>query len=82
LWVCERVWCDLMAYNPGLPSEIHRMARNEACIGKIAERVTAFSQRLEALYQDVIKRGWVQEIAKPSPSLVDILKESIKAVSV
>jgi hypothetical protein len=51
LWICERDWCDFVAYWPGLPVFIERVPRDEDYIKKLAEGVAAFNAELQALIE-------------------------------
>ena len=61
LWVAEREWNDLLAYNPGLPPALYRVDRDEEFIALLESAVGAFSGMLEDLFLDCVQRGWVQE---------------------
>lgn len=54
LWVSEREWIDFVSYWPGMPLFVKRMYRDEALIAKIAERVKAFYELLEARMEKVL----------------------------
>lgn len=46
LWVCERDWCDLALYWPGLPLFVHRSYRDESYIANLARAVAQFNGEL------------------------------------
>ncbi len=48
LWITGRKWCDLLAYNPVLPSVTVRFERDEEYIKTLAESVDKFIGKLEA----------------------------------
>lgn len=77
LWVCEREYNDLMAYNPGLPPAIYRAYRDDGFITSMAAAVTAFSDQLEEQFELCKYRGWVQTppVREKSPS--DLMKEAL-----
>lgn len=54
LWISEREWIDFVSYWPGMPLFVKRMYRDEALIAKIAERVKAFYELLEARMEKVL----------------------------
>ncbi len=47
LWVCERQWADLMAYNPEMRPALVRVERDEEFIEALAEIVDSFVVRLD-----------------------------------
>ena len=79
LWVAEREFNDLMAYNPGLPPVIHRANRDEAFIKLIAQEVEKFSEELERQYAICVERGWGVKPARPHRSEQDQLIDDLKA---
>jgi len=48
LWITGREWCDLLAYNPVLPSVTVRFGRDDDYIKALAESVEKFIGRLDA----------------------------------
>ncbi len=59
LFVCsERKWVDLSSYYPALPQGFVRIARDEEFQKLMAKEVLAFSERLEALYAQILADGW------------------------
>lgn len=88
LWIAEREWEDVLAWHPELPPALTRIERDEQFIGILVEHVAKFSAELEALYADVVARGWVRE--KPAreatsvhhlPPLEDLLKTARGAMA-
>jgi hypothetical protein len=57
LWVCERQWCDLVCYWPGMPPHIVRAERDEAYIAALATEVARFNADLEEVVQRVSTRS-------------------------
>lgn len=78
LWIAEREWNDLLAYNPLLPPALYRVERDESFIETIAAEVNAFSQRLEALHQFMIDQGWTTSRKKPEPRLQDVMADVLR----
>jgi hypothetical protein len=60
LWMCEKVWNDVISYCPGMPDAIFRVNRDETFIGKMSRAVREFSDLLESLAADFEKRGWIK----------------------
>ncbi len=82
LWVTERGWNDLLSYNPALPPALYRVERDEEHIADIARELTAFSQRLESLYAELVAQfEWVHQPIQRESSLVDQLKESLREIN-
>ena len=48
LWVCERQWWDVMAWNPAMTPCVVRVERDEEYIAKLAAAVEAFLVQLDA----------------------------------
>jgi len=76
LWVAERQWSDLICYCPGLPSAIHRAERDEPFIASLAKEMALFVEKLEALWQVCIARGYVAQDL-PTGSTGDPLLDSL-----
>jgi YqaJ-like viral recombinase domain len=81
LWITSRQWCDILSYHPEMPPALIRIERDEGCIQVLSVAVEAFSRTLEALYQEVINRGWVKRTVGHEPTIVELLKESLIEVS-
>lgn len=82
LWITGRQFCDVLSYHPELPPALHRVERDEAFIGILAELVTQFSNQLEELHQSVIDRGYTKTVKyQREKTLVEILKESLIEVN-
>jgi hypothetical protein len=47
LWICERSWVHLVAYNPRLPAVLLKVERDEEFIESLAEIVDGFVVRLD-----------------------------------
>jgi len=61
LWLAGRGWCDLVSYNPEIPSRIVRYRRDEAYIALLAGCVAAFSSDLLAARQTLLALGCVPQ---------------------
>lgn len=55
LWITEREWCDLVAYNPVIEPKIVRVERDEKCIEAIAEAIHEFYIIYDEIYKSVTK---------------------------
>jgi len=78
LWVAEREWNDLLAYNPALPPALYRVEREESFIRLLRTAVATFCEVLEANYQMLVDRGIGRPNQKaPPPSITELLKESL-----
>jgi hypothetical protein len=78
LWVAEREWNDLLAYNPLLPPALYRAHRDEAFIALLSSAVEAFSTALETQYQLLIANGFVKQPKERSaPTMTEILRQSL-----
>ena len=86
LFVCpERHWVDLSSYYPALPQGFVRIERDDKFQELMAKEVYAFSERLEALYEQILAEGWSTQWKrltkplepKPAPSFsqADLLNE-------
>lgn len=80
IWVAEREWNDLMAYNPLLPPAIYRANRDEAFIKPLSAAVQAFVEILEQQWELCVARGWttqpkVEREKTPSQLMRDALIE-------
>lgn len=84
LWITDRKWNDLLAYNPSLPPALYRVGRDEEYINKLAIAVTAFSRTLEAYSEDLLKRGWMKQPERyPATSqqdLIQAMRESLASL--
>lgn len=79
LWIAEREWNDLVAYNPCLPPALVRVERDEEYIKTLSAAVTAFSELLEQQYALLAEMGLTVRPEQPvrTPSLVELLKQSL-----
>lgn len=78
LWVSGREWSDVLSWHPELPPALMRIERDENFISLLDVHVTAFSERLEAMFVELVGRGWAKEKpARPEPSLTDTLKKAM-----
>lgn len=79
LFVCQdRGYVDLSSYFPGLPQAIIRIERDRAFQKLLDGEVAAFSEKLEAMYAEVIANGWSVQWsrrANPMPSAPAFSKE-------
>jgi len=54
LWVTNRQWCDFISYDPRLPEHlqlyVQRVARDEAYIAKLAEKIPLFLAEVDEIY--------------------------------
>lgn len=90
LWITGRKWVDLVSYHPELPEALIRINRDEEYIALLSKEVAAFSEKLEAKFQELQSRGWVikrttkwqapagVEIPK-LPPLTELVKEALKS---
>jgi hypothetical protein len=85
LWVAEREWNDLLSYSPAMPPALYRVEREEKHITDIARELTAFSQRLEALYAQLVEQyEWVHQpkpAKTPHETIVELLKDSLREIN-
>ncbi len=93
LLVCQdRDWVDLSSYYPGLPQGIVRIERDVEFQKLMAKEVLAFSDRLEALYAQILADGWSTQwkrLTKPlepkkaatQESLVDLVRETLGVIN-
>lgn len=65
LWVCQRVWNDILSYHPEMPPALIRVERDEAFIAKLDRLVTAFSLELEKVFLECLAKGWGKENRPP-----------------
>jgi hypothetical protein len=50
MWVCERLFWDILSWHPSMPKMVQRVERDEEVIEKLAAAVAAFNEQLnEAL---------------------------------
>ena len=61
LWVSQRQWSDVESYHPEMPFAITRIERDEPFIKAMAAKVRDFSERLEAMSEELVRRGWMAE---------------------
>lgn len=57
LWVCEREWCDLIVYWPGVAPFIKRAMRDVKYIAELAGEVARFNDELSALVERIRSYG-------------------------
>jgi hypothetical protein len=57
LWVCDRVWVDLMVYYTGMPVFVKRAWRDEPYMADLAREVELFNDDLAALVEDIRSKG-------------------------
>ncbi len=86
LWICEREFNYLLAYNPALPPALYRVERDDKFIAQLASAVTAFSEVLESQFALCVSRGWVTAKPQPQPdhsqrAMMDALKQSLVDVA-
>lgn len=82
LWIAEKEFDDLLAYNPKLPPALYRVERDEPFIKLLAKRLDDFSQSLEALYAELVAQfEWVHAPAAREKSLADLLKDSLREIN-
>lgn len=80
LWVCEKVWVDIISYCPGMPDAVYRVYRDEEFIGKLASAVRAFSDLLEQRAAEFRERGWIVDpvpVAQPGQDASFISDEDL-----
>ncbi len=59
LFVCQdRSFVDLSSYFPGLPQAIIRIHRDETFQAALRTLTEAFSDKLDAMFEQVIQNGW------------------------
>lgn len=87
LWVAVREWVDILSFAPEMPPSLHREERDEKFIEKLSAGVRAFSDKLEALADELIERGWIREwplVARPrqaegsTRAMTDALKDALR----
>lgn len=47
MWICERQWCDIISYNPRVPSLIRRQERDKEFIEQLAACVASVTEQVE-----------------------------------
>lgn len=57
LWICEREWCDLLVYWPGLPPFIKRAYREPGYISQLADAVDQFNDELATIVERIRAYG-------------------------
>lgn len=57
LWISEREWWDVLAYNPAMPHRLDRVYRDEAYIADLAAAVDAFVSDLAAAREKILALG-------------------------
>lgn len=57
MWLCERLWWDILSYNPAMQSVCVRVTREDEYMAKLIDAVTKFSERLETERKELIDRG-------------------------
>ncbi len=82
LWICEREFNYLLAYNPGLPPALYRVERDEPFIRALSSAVEAFSTAMETQFALCVSRGWVTAKREPQPdysqrATMEALKQSL-----
>jgi len=59
LWVAQRQWCDFLSFDPRLDVDagylLQRVERDEKFIKNMEEKTTAFIERMNELYKQLIK---------------------------
>jgi len=84
LWIAQREWNDLFAYNPGLPHALYRVQRDEPLIKMLETEVNAFVAELEENHRQLCAKGYGRKSRiqpKPAPDILEILKESLIATN-
>jgi hypothetical protein len=96
LWIAEGEQVDLVSYCAKLPYALYPVHRDDKFIKSLEEHVPAFIQRLEGLYQKLLKDGivsgapeWsgdrfvkgVDESKAPDNPLTQILRESLISIN-
>lgn len=64
LWICEREWCDLLVYWPGLPPFIKRAYREPGYIIQLADAVDQFNDELEAVVEKIKAYGGARALSQ------------------
>ena len=57
LWICEREWCDLLVYWPGMPPFIRREFREPGYIIQLADAVDQFNDELQGVVEKIRSYG-------------------------
>lgn len=57
IWICEREWCDLLVYWPGLPPFIRRAYREPGYIIQLADAVDQFNDELASVVERIRSYG-------------------------
>jgi hypothetical protein len=57
LWICEREWCDLLVYWPGLPPFIKRAYRDPGYIIQLSDAVDQFNEELSRVVERIRSYG-------------------------
>jgi hypothetical protein len=55
LWICEREWCDFLAYHPKMKPLLIRVERDEEFISALAEIVTEAVESIDANFKQLRK---------------------------
>lgn len=74
LWVCERDWCDIAVFSPGLPLYVSRQWRDDGYIANLSGAVAQFCDELAEIVERVKRYG------EPPPSLTQQLTASLEAM--
>lgn len=79
MWVCEREWWDVVAYNPDLTCAVWRVWRDEEYIRNLAACMARFHEECEEVYQRITGAdidGVCREIGSP-PVEVEVMDGSM-----
>jgi len=67
MYITERSWCDVISYNPELPSVIYRVERDEgylkAFVPVLDEFIGTLTEQKERLAEHRVTRPWDMEVA-------------------
>lgn len=81
LWIAGKDWTDVVSYHPELPKALIRIERDEKFIAKMDEHVSAFSEKLEKKYLEVMEHEWARTPRERTESELEasirVLKQSL-----
>jgi hypothetical protein len=67
LWVCERDWCAMLAYNPAFDQCVVRVERDEAFIAALSDAVDQFLAEMDAAMTRLGVKPPVHEVDEDHP---------------
>lgn len=70
LWICEREWWDVLAYNPAMPHRLERVYRDEAYIRDLAAAVDVFITDMLEAREKILAMG--VEIRPPFGGILEV----------